>query len=149
MKKPVKAVPDGYQALIPYFAVKDAGALIEFVKKAFGAEETHKMASPDGTVLHAELRIRDCVLMIGQSPTSHPNMIYMYVPDVDAAYRRAMAAPGAAKSLREPTDEFYGDRSAGVEDSQGNQWWLGTHIEDVSPEELAKRAAKARPGSAS
>jgi len=128
--------------------VKDAGALLEFVKKAFGADETHKMASPDGTVRPAEVRIRDCVLMIGQSATPHPNMLYTYVPDVDAAYRRAMAAPGAAKLLREPTDEFYGDRSAGLEDSQGNQWWLATHIEDVSPEELAKRAAKAKPGSA-
>lgn len=145
MKKPVKPVPEGYPAVIPYCAVKDAGALLEFVKRAFGAEEKYRMADADGVIRHAEVRIRDSVLMIGQSPTtSHPNMLYMYVPDVDAAYRRAMAAPGAAKSLREPTDEWYGDRSAGLEDSQGNQWWLATHIEDVSPEELAKRAAKAK-----
>ena len=149
MKKPVKPVPEGYPAVIPYCAVKDAAALLEFVKKAFGAEEKYRMADPDGVIRHAEVRIRDSVLMIGQSPTSHPNMLYMYVPDVDAAYQRAMAAPGAAKSLREPTNEWYGDRSAGLEDSQGNQWWLATHIEDVSPEELAKRAAKAKPGSAS
>ena len=143
MKKPVQPVPDGYQAVIPYCAVKDAAALLEFVKRAFGAEEQFKMASPDGTIRHAEVRIRDSALMIGQSPESHPNMLYMYVPDVDAAYRRAMAAPGAANSLREPTDEWYGDRSAGLEDTQGNQWWLATHIEDVSPEEMARRAAKA------
>jgi uncharacterized glyoxalase superfamily protein PhnB len=82
--------------------------------------------------------------MIGASATTRPNTIYMYVPDVDAAYRRAMAAPGAAQSLREPTDEWYGDRSAGVQDSQGNQWWLATHIEDVPPEEMQQRAARAR-----
>jgi uncharacterized glyoxalase superfamily protein PhnB len=144
MKKAVKPVPDGYQAVIPYCAVTDVGALLEFMKKAFGAEEIERMSGPDGTVRHAEVRIRDCVVMVGQSPTSHPSMLYMYVPDVDEAYRRAMSAPGAAKSLREPTDEFYGDRSAGVEDSQGNQWWLATHIEDVSPEEMPKRAPKGK-----
>jgi uncharacterized glyoxalase superfamily protein PhnB len=80
--------------------------------------------------------------MIGQSPTPRPNTLYMYVADVDAMYARAMSAPGAAKSLREPTDEFYGDRAAGVEDAQGNQWWFATHIEDVSQEEMEKRAAK-------
>jgi uncharacterized glyoxalase superfamily protein PhnB len=142
--KTVKSIPDGYQSLIPYFSVVDATALLEFVKKAFGAEEKFKMADPNGVVRHAEARIGDCVLMIGQGPTSRPNTLYMYVPDVDAAYKRAMSASGAAKSLREPTDEWYGDRSAGLEDSQGNQWWLATHIEDVSPEELAKRAARAK-----
>jgi uncharacterized glyoxalase superfamily protein PhnB len=139
-----KPVPEGYQALIPYFAVADANALLEFVKTAFGAEEGFKMCGPDGVVRHAEARIRDCVLMVGQSPTPRANMIYMYVPDVDAVYRRAMSAPGTAKSLREPTNEWYGDRSAGVEDSQGNQWWLATHIEDVTPNEMAKRAASAK-----
>src|SRR5205814_1182913 len=94
-----------------------------------------------GVVRHVEVRIRDCVLMISQSPTPRPNTLYLYVTDVDAAYKRAMAAPGAAKSLREPTDEFYGDRSAGLEDSQGNHWWLATHIEDVSKEEMERRAA--------
>ena len=144
MKKSVKSIPDGYQSLIPYFCVVDATALLEFVKKAFGAEENFKMADPNGVVRHAEARIGDCVLMIGQNPTSRPNTLYIYVPDVDAAYKRAMSASRAAKSLREPTDEWYGDRSAGLEDSQGNQWWLATHIEDVSPEELEKRAARAK-----
>ena len=144
MKKSVKSIPDGYQSLIPYFCVVDATALLEFVKKAFGAEEKFKMADPNGVVRHAEARIGDCVLMIGQNPTSRPNTLYIYVPDVDAAYKRAMSTSGAAKSLREPTDEWYGDRSAGLEDSQGNQWWLATHIEDVSPEELEKRAARAK-----
>jgi uncharacterized glyoxalase superfamily protein PhnB len=144
MHKTVKPVPDGYQALIPYFEVSDATALLEFVKKAFGGAEAFKMAGPDGVVQHAEVRIRDSVMMIGQSPKARPSTIYMYVPDVDAAYKRAMSAPGAAKSLRQPTDEWYGDRSAGVEDTQGNHWWLATHVEDVSPEEMEKRAAKAK-----
>jgi len=144
MKKAVKPVPDGYQAVIPYCCVTDAAALLEFMKKAFGAEETFKMSDPDGTIRHAEVRIRDCAVMVGQSPTAYPNVLYMFVSDVDEAYRRAMAAPGAAKSLREPTNEWYGDRSAGVQDSQGNQWWLATHIEDVSPEEMRRRAPKGK-----
>jgi PhnB protein len=144
MKATVNSVPAGYQSLIPYFAVPDAAALLEFVKTAFGAEPGHTMRGPDGLIRHAEAKIGDCVLMMGASPTSRPNTLYMYVPDVDAAYRRAMAASGAAKSLREPTNEWYGDRSAGVQDSQGNQWWLATHIEDISPEQLEKRAAGQR-----
>jgi PhnB protein len=139
-----KPVPEGYQAVIPYFAVTEPGALLEFIVAAFGAEPGLTMRSPDGIVQHAEAKIGDCVLMMGRAPSSRPNTIYMYVPDVDAVYRRALGAPGAAKSLREPTDEWYGDRSAGIEDSQGNQWWLASHIEDLSPEELAARAKKAR-----
>jgi PhnB protein len=144
MKTNVQPVPQGYQSVIPYFAVAEPQALLEFVKAAFSAEVTLTMRQPDGTIQHAEARIGDCALMMGRSPTSRPNTLYMYVPDVDVVYRRAMAAPGAAKSLREPIDEWYGDRSAGVEDSQGNQWWLASHIEDLSPEELESRARKAR-----
>lgn len=140
----VQPVPAGYQTLIPYFAVGDAAGLLAFVRSAFGAAPGQTMRGPNGIVLHAEARIGDCVLMMGQSAAPRPNTTYMYVPDVDAAYRRAMAAPGAAKSLREPTNEYYGDRSAGVEDAWGNQWWLATHVEDVSPEELERRAAAAK-----
>jgi PhnB protein len=142
--KTVKPVPEGYQALIPYFTVPDVGALLAFTKAAFGAEEKSAIRGADGELFHLEARIRDCVLMAGKTPTGRPNTVYMYVPDVDAAYRRAIAAPGAGKSLREPTTEFYGDRSAGLEDSQGNQWWMATHVEDVSDDEIAKRMAKAR-----
>jgi uncharacterized glyoxalase superfamily protein PhnB len=141
MTSKVQPVPAGYQALIPYFAVVDASGLLEFVKAAFGATPGETMRGPDGAIRHAEARIRDCVLMIGQSASSRPNTIHMYVPDVDASYRRAMSAPRAAKSLREPTTEYYGDRSAGVEDAWGNQWWLATHVEDLSSEELERRAA--------
>jgi PhnB protein len=144
MSSKPKPVPEGYQSLIPYFAVADPGALLDFIVAAFGAAPGLTMRSPDGNLQHAEARIGNCVLMMGRSPASRSNMTYMYVPDVDAVYRRAMAAPGAAKSLREPTDEWYGDRSAGVEDAQGNQWWLASRIEDLSPEELAARAMKAR-----
>lgn len=139
-----KPVPAGYQSVIPYFAVSEPGALLEFVAAAFGAATGLVMRSPDGTVQHAEAKIGDCTLMMGRSTSSRPNTLYMYVADVDAVYRRAMSAPGAAKSLREPTDEWYGDRSAGIEDSQGNQWWLASHIEDLSPEELEARARKSR-----
>ncbi len=136
-----KPIPDGYEGLIPYFTVVNASALLEFVKMAFGAVPGEAMRGADGSIRHAEARIGNSVLMVGQSTVSRPNMTYMYVPDVDAVYRRAMSTPGAAKSLREPTTEWYGDRSAGVEDVWGNQWWLATHVEDVSAEELARRAA--------
>ncbi|MGH8294698.1 MAG: VOC family protein [Steroidobacteraceae bacterium] len=144
MNSKPKPVPEGYQSVIPYFSVAEPGALLDFVVAAFGAEPGLAMRSPDDAIHHAEARIGNCVLMMGRSPSSRPNTTYMYVPDVDAVYRRAMAAPGAARSLRQPTDEWYGDRSAGVEDSQGNQWWLASHIEDLSPEELEARARKAR-----
>lgn len=143
MNSKPKPVPEGYQSVIPYFSVADPAALLAFIEAAFSAKPGLTMRGPGGVVQHAEAWIGDSVLMMGRSPSNRPNTIYMYVPDVDAVYRRAMAAPGAAKSLREPTNEFYGDRSAGVEDSQGNQWWLATHIEDLSLEELEARAMKA------
>src|SRR6476646_10048055 len=87
----------GYQSLIPYFSVPDVDALLAFVKAAFGAEERSVIRGADGGLFHAEARIGDCALMAGKSPTAHPNSLYMYVPDVDALYKRAMAAPGAAK----------------------------------------------------
>ncbi|HUN73930.1 MAG TPA: hypothetical protein VMU40_05395 [Steroidobacteraceae bacterium] len=142
--KTAKPVPEGYQSLIPYFAVAEPQALLEFVKVAFEAEVTLAMRGPDGAIHHAEARIGNSVLMVGRSTVSRTNMLYLYVPDVDAVYRRAMGAPGAGKSLREPTDEWYGDRSAGLEDSQGNQWWLATHLEDLSEAELQARMQRAR-----
>jgi len=135
----VNPIPQGYHTVTPYLTVKDAGALIDFMKKAFDAQETYRMAAPDGKVRHAEVRIGDSKLMIGGSDANRPSMLYLYVADCDAWYRRAIAA--GAKSLREPTTEFYGDRSSGVEDAFGIQWWIGTHVEDVSPEEIARRAA--------
>ena len=138
----VKPVPDGYHTITPYFAVANATKLLEFLKQAFGAEETLRMAGPDGAIRHAEARIGDSMVMIGQAGAEwkpKANTVYLYVPDVDATYRRALAA--GATSLREPATHFYGDRSAGVEDAQGNAWWIATHVEDVSPEEMERRAA--------
>src|SRR5690349_20962012 len=102
MKNAVKPIPAGHEGIIPYCSVADAGPLLAFLKQGFGAEETLRMASADGTVQHAEVRLNGALLMVGQSPNPRPSTIYMYVTDVDAAYERAMSAPGA-KSIRAPT----------------------------------------------
>ena len=136
----VKAIPEGYHSVTPYLTVADAEAQIDFLKKAFGAEETYRHSDGKGHVGHAEMRLGDSKIMLGQAReqwTPRQASFYLYVEDVDAVYKRAVAAGG--KSLREPTNEAYGDRSSGVEDSQGNQWWIGTHVEDVSPEEIQRR----------
>ena len=138
----VNPIPDGYHTVTPYLVVRDVAGLIDFLQQAFAAKEIERMQGPDGSITHAEVRIGDSVVMMGQATDDvepMPAMLHLYLEDVDAAYRQAVAAGGA--SLREPTDEFYGDRSAAVKDAYGNQWWLATHIEDVSPEEMQKRAA--------
>jgi uncharacterized glyoxalase superfamily protein PhnB len=100
-----------------------------------------RMPTPDGTIMHAEVRIGDSPVMMGEARGEHkpmPGSIYLYVDDTDATYRRALQA--GATSLMEPADQFYGDRSASVVDPVGNHWFIATHIEDVPPEELARRA---------
>lgn len=139
----VKPIPQGYEGIIPYFSVTNATALLTFLERAFGAEELFRMAGPDGAIQHAEVRFHGAVLMLGQTPTPRAGQIFMYVADVDSAYAKAMTAPGA-KSLRAPATQFYGDRSAGLEDAQGNQYWLASRVEDVSPAEMARRAAEQR-----
>ena len=137
----VKAIPEGYHRLTPYLTVNDAKALIEFLKQAFDAKLVYQHSRPDGSVGHAEVEIGDSKVMIGQASDewkARPGTLYMYVEDVDATYRRAMDA--GATSVRAPQTEFYGDRSGGVQDSQGNQWWMAAHVEDVSPEEVERRA---------
>jgi PhnB protein len=139
----VKPIPDGYHTVTPYLTVADAEAQIDFLKGAFGAQETYRHSDDKGHVGHAEMRLGDSMIMLGQAReqcTPRQATFYLYVEDVDAVYKRAVAAGG--KSLREPTNEAYGDRSSGVEDSQGNQWWIGTHVEDVSPEEIQRRYQK-------
>lgn len=141
MASKVKPVPDGYHTVTPYLTVESVEKVLDFVKKAFDGEETFRMARPDGSVGHAEVRIGDSIVMMGRAGDEwkpRPGTLYLYVPDVDATYRRALAAGGT--SLREPTTQFYGDRSGGVEDPVGNQWWMATHVEDVPPEELERRA---------
>jgi uncharacterized glyoxalase superfamily protein PhnB len=139
-------MPEGYHTITPYLVVRNAGGLIDFLKQVFDAEETERMQRPDGSLMHAEVRIGDSVVMMSEATGENaplPAMLHVYLEDTDAAYRRALAA--GATSLREPADQFYGDRTAGVQDAFGNQWWMATHIEDVSPEEMQRRA-KAQAG---
>lgn len=141
----VKPIPDGYHTITPYFAVRDAGKLLDFLKRAFGAEEIETLKMPDGAVMHAQMKIGDSMVMIGQTSDDPdykllPGMLYLYVNDADAVYKQAMQA--GAKSVMEPIDQFYGDRSGAVEDTAGNQWWIATRKEDVSAEELMRRASQ-------
>lgn len=139
----VQPIPEGYRSVTPYLIVDGAASLLDFVKEAFGAEERIRMPGPNGTIGHAEVTIGDSVIMLadgGEQWPARPGAIHLYVEDCDATYRRAMAA-GAA-SVREPRNEFYGDRMSGVTDPVGNQWWIATHVEDVTPEEMAKRSAE-------
>ncbi len=138
----VKPIPDGYHAITPYLVVEGAAKVIEFASKAFGAQEIFRFPGPNGTIGHAEMKIGDSVIMIadaGRYPPRPANLV-LYVPNVDEVYRKAIAA--GATSEREPADQFYGDRSAGVIDTGGNHWWMATHVEDVSPDELERRAAE-------
>lgn len=136
----VKPIPDGYNTATPYLVVEGASKLIDFLKQAFMATEIYRMTRPDGKVGHAEVKIGDSVIMLGDMGgkwKSMPSSIYLYVPNIDATYRQALEA--GAISLMEPADQFYGDRSAGVRDPFGNHWFIATHIEDVSAEELTRR----------
>ena len=140
----VKPIPEGYHSVTPYMIAKGAAKVLEFVKETFDAEEIMRMPGPDGTIGHAEFRIGDSTLMISDGGEMYPPMpcsLYVYVADVDATYKRALAA--GATSVKEPADQFYGDRSASVKDVCGNVWGIGTHIEDVPPEELERRAKAA------
>ena len=138
----VKAIPDGYHSVTPYLVVPGVAKLLAFLKQAFAAQEIHPpMTRPDGTIMHAEVRVGDSVVMMGEprdGVTPMPGSLYVYVSDTDAVYKRALQA--GATSLTEPADQFYGDRNAGVQDPVGNRWWIATHKEDISPEELAKCA---------
>lgn len=136
----VQPIPKNFHTLTPYLLVEGIDKLVEFLKKAFDAKVIDLMEMPDGTVMHAQLKIGDSMIMMGEPRSFKPmtGMLYLYVEDVDTVYKQAINA--GATSLREPVDEFYGDRAAGVEDMLGNQWWIATHKEDVSQEELKKRA---------
>jgi uncharacterized glyoxalase superfamily protein PhnB len=138
---PAKPIPEGYHTVTPYLVVRDAAAEIEFMKKAFGATESHPpMRHPDGRIMHAEMQIGDSRVMLGEANEQWPattSTLHLYVTDADAMYKRALAA--GARSTMEPMDQFYGDRSGGVKDPSGNTWWISTHKEDVSPAELQKR----------
>jgi PhnB protein len=140
MSQPVKAQPEGCQTVIPYLVMPDPERTVEFLVTAFGATVKERMKDKAGAVQHAEVRIGDSVLMLGRARgewTPMPCSLYVYVPDTDEAYRRALKA--GARSVMEPANQFYGDRNAGVKDAAGNTWWLATHVEDVSPEEMQRR----------
>ncbi len=152
MTSKVKPIPEGYHTATPYLIIKDAASAIEFYKKAFGATELMRHADPSGKIMHAEIKIGNSPIMIGsefpemgvRSPQSlggSPVGILLYVEDVDAVFSQAVAA--GAKVERAVKDQFYGDRSGGVTDPFGHVWHIATHIEDVAPEELRKRAAAA------
>lgn len=150
----VSAIPAGYHSVTPYLIIDGAAAAIEFYKKAFGATEVLRMPSPDGRIGHAEITVGDSHVMLAdesremnaRAPRSvggSPVSLLLYVEDVDRVVERAVAA--GAKLVRPVEDKFYGDRMGGIEDPFGHQWYVGTHIEDVSPEEMKKRMAAMSP----
>jgi PhnB protein len=145
---PVPTTPAGYHSVTPYLTASDAAAAIEFYKAAFGAVETCRLTMPDGSICHAEVKIGDSHIMLGQecpawgnkSPLSlggTPTGLCVYVPDVDAQFAQAVAA--GAKVDKAIEDQFYGDRSGTVTDPFGHKWTLATHVEDVAPAEMQAR----------
>jgi PhnB protein len=148
MPSKVKAIPEGHHTVEPYLAIKNAVSALEFYKKAFGAKETYRLILPDGRLGHAEIRLGDSLVMLadefpefgGKAPESlggSPVSIHLYVEDVDAFVKRAVAE--GARLLKPVADQFSGDRSGQLEDPYGHLWWVATHKEDVAPEEIQKR----------
>ncbi len=145
-----KAIPEGFHTVTPMFMFKDARKAMAFYQRAFGAEELFTMPGPDGTeVMHAELRIGDSIIMMGeehpQNPCksaetmgSSPVSFYLYVEDVDAAFAKAVAA--GAESRMPVEDMFWGDRAGTVQDPFGYSWMLATHIRDLTPKEMEEGA---------
>ena len=147
----VKPIPDGYVAVTPHLCIQGAAKALEFYKEAFGAVEIMRFPQPDGKIGHAEMQIGDSKIMLSDE---YPEMDYLspksrggasvslmlYVEDVDAVVARAAAA--GATILRPVQNQFYGDRTGSIEDPFGHCWHVATHVEDVSPEEMQRRAAK-------
>jgi PhnB protein len=150
MSTEVKPIPEGYHTVTPYLILSGAGDAIAFYKKALGAEEVLRLADPGGKVHHAEISIGDSRVMLADehpeiqalSPRTvggSPVSIHLYVEDVDRAVERAVAA--GAKLVRPVADQFYGDRVGGIEDPFGYRWFIATHKEDLTIEEIRRRAA--------
>lgn len=149
MQTQVNPIPEGYHSLTPYLIVRDASKAIEFYKNAFGAKELYRMDAPGGKIGHCELQIGDSRIMMadefpnmGAAPEGGPSSfsLVLYVENVDELFNRAVAA--GATVVRALKDEFYGDRMGTLQDPFGHKWNLATHVEDVSPEEMKKRAEK-------
>jgi PhnB protein len=151
MASTVKPVPDGYHTATPYLVVRGAAKAIEFYKNALGATELMRMAGPDGKVMHAELKIGDSIIMMGDedpkrgthSPESlggSPMSLYLYVDDCDRLFNQAVSA--GASATTPVKDQFYGDRSGSIKDPFGHSWHIATHKEDVSMDEVRKRMAE-------
>ncbi|HXM36505.1 MAG TPA: VOC family protein [Pyrinomonadaceae bacterium] len=150
MSTSVKAIPEGYHTVTPYLIIKGAADAIEFYKSAFGATELFRMAQPEGKIGHAEIQIGDSRIMLADE---FPEMSYvgpntlggssvsilLYVADADAVFNQAITA--GAKEQRPLEDKFYGDRMGSLVDPFGHVWHVGTHKEDVTPEEMEKRMA--------
>jgi len=147
---PAKSTPAGYHSVTPSIVVRDAAQAIEFYQRAFGAEEVNRMVAPDGTIMHAEIRIGDSIVMLGEeneqwgsrSPLStngNPGSLYVYVEDVDAAFARALQAGATVRYPLE--DTFWGDRFGKVTDPFGHEWGLATRIREMSPEEMQQAGA--------
>jgi uncharacterized glyoxalase superfamily protein PhnB len=141
----VKPIPENYHSVTPYLVVKGVERLIDFIEQTFDTKRPHElMRRPDGSIGHAEIRVGDSMIMMGEPMPGQPLMpatLYVYVRDIDATYQRALRA--GATSVMEPANQFYGDRSGGVQDPTGNRWWIATHVEDVAPDEMARRAEAA------
>ena len=146
-----KHIPNNYHAVTPYLIVDDAAAALEFYKRVIDAKEEMRMPRPDGKIGHAEIVIGDSrVMLADEAPAmgayapkhfnGSPVTLMVYVPDVDATYKTAVAA--GAKTERPPEDQFYGDRTAGVTDPWGHKWYFATHVRDVTPEEMKAHMAK-------
>ncbi|MCC5788375.1 MAG: VOC family protein [Opitutales bacterium] len=139
----VNPIPQGYHNVTPYLTVSGADKLIEFLQKVFDAKLVERHDQPDGKIMHAEVRIGDSMMMISEACEemgAMPSHLYFYVEDTDGTYQKALKA--GSTSIMKPEDQFWGDRMGGVKDPWGNLFWIGTHIEDVSKEEMAKRAAE-------
>lgn len=144
----IAPIPPGYHTITPYLIVADCAAAIAFYQRAFAAEELMRMAMPDGKIMHAEIRIGDSFLMLSdeaqdwgaRSPAHYggsPVSLMLYLPDADSTYAQALAA--GATSVRPMASQFWGDRMGRVKDPFGHEWSLGTHVEDVEPEEMERR----------
>jgi PhnB protein len=142
LKKAVSPIPADRPRVSPYLVCPDAARAVAFVERVLGGKVTYRLADPQGRIQHAEVRVGDSVLMFSEASDAYPasyTMLSVYVESPDATYAAALAL--GATSVRPPADQFYGDRSAGVRDHAGNQWWFNAVIEDVSEAEIARRAA--------